>query len=142
MFEKTERIGQRRHETIRLVRDVLRAMFIQMFGDPEVNQHRFPMGLIRDMVASASYGTSEKASDELRQFPVLRMGNITYEGGWDLSNLKYVDLDPRSREKYLARAGDLIFNRTNSKELVGKTAVFDRADPMAIAGYLVRGSHE
>ena len=31
------------------------------------------------------------------------------------------------------------FNRTNSKELVGKTAVYRRDEPMAFAGYLVRG---
>ena len=38
----------------------------------------------------------------------------------------------------MAKNGDLLFNRTNSKELVGKTAVFDQVEPMAFAGYLIR----
>jgi type I restriction enzyme S subunit len=66
------------------------------------------------------------------------MNNITYEGWWNMAALKYVDLDERVQEKYLSRKGDLLFNRTNSKELVGKTAVYERDEPMAIAGYLVR----
>jgi type I restriction enzyme S subunit len=66
------------------------------------------------------------------------MNNITYEGGWDFSSMKYVDLDEASAHKYLTRKGDLLFNRTNSKELVGKTAVYMQDEPMAIAGYLVR----
>jgi type I restriction enzyme S subunit len=41
-------------------------------------------------------------------------------------------------DKYTVKEGDLIFNRTNSKELVGKTAVFDLKKEMAIAGYLIR----
>jgi type I restriction enzyme S subunit len=44
----------------------------------------------------------------------------------------------KDKPKYLAQKGDLLFNRTNSKELVGKTAVFEEDKPMAIAGYLVR----
>lgn len=55
---------------------------------------------------------------------------------WDA--LKYVDLDPSEESKYLAIRGDLLFNRTNSKELVGKTSVYESDEPMAIAGYLIR----
>ena len=113
-------------------------MFIDLFGDPEQNPKRFPIGSIRDLVASANYGSSEKANEESGRFAILRMNNITYEGWWDMSSLKYVDLDERTQDKYLARKGDLLFNRTNSKELVGKTAVYERDEPMAIAGYLVR----
>lgn len=69
---------------------------------------------------------------------MLRMGNITYSGAIDFSGLKYVDLSKKDQPKYLVEKGDLLFNRTNSKELVGKTAVYDRDDVAAIAGYLIR----
>ncbi|MCC2479780.1 restriction endonuclease subunit S, partial [Bacillus paranthracis] len=62
----------------------------------------------------------------------------TYKGYMDFSNLKYIDLDEKERDKYLVQEGDLLFNRTNSKELVGKTAVFAEKEPMVIAGYLIR----
>ena len=66
------------------------------------------------------------------------MNNITYNGEMDFTDLKYVDLEKKEVSKYIAKKGDLLFNRTNSKELVGKTAVFESNTPMAIAGYLIR----
>lgn len=138
ILDKADSLRRKRQEAIRLADELLRAVFIDMFGDPGSNPKNFKTGTIRDLVASANYGTSEKASEEVGQYAILRMNNITYQGGWDFSSLKYVDLDPATAHKYLTQRGDLLFNRTNSKELVGKTAVYMRDEPMAIAGYLVR----
>ena len=91
-----------------------------------------------DLMAAVNYGTSKKAHPTDGAFPILRMGNITYEGGWELGDLKFIDLDKNERSKYLVQRGDILFNRTNSKELVGKTAVYRSDIPMAFAGYLVR----
>jgi type I restriction enzyme S subunit len=67
------------------------------------------------------------------------MNNITRNGDLDLRDLKYMDLHQADHEKYLVRAGDVLFNRTNSAELVGKTAIVPAsAPPLAYAGYLVR----
>jgi type I restriction enzyme S subunit len=66
------------------------------------------------------------------------MNNLTYEGNWDFSSLKYMDMDEKDEGKYLVKDGDILFNRTNSKELVGKTAVYRENKSMAYAGYLVR----
>lgn len=113
------------------------AVFLEMFGEPVSNTKGWPMGRIGDLAVQVNYGTSKKAGNT-GQFPILRMGNITYDGGWDLSDLKYIDLDEREATKHLAYQGDVLFNRTNSRELVGKTAVFREPEPMAFAGYLVR----
>lgn len=138
ILDKADSIRRKRLKAISLTEEFLRAVFIDMFGDPETNQKSFHKGTIRDLVSSANYGTSEKANEHMGQYPILRMNNITYGGGWDFSSMKYVDLDETSAHKYMAKKGDLLFNRTNSKELVGKTAVYMRDEPMAIAGYLVR----
>lgn len=138
ILDKADSLRRKRREAIRLANEFLRAVFIDMFGDPEANPKSFAKGTIRDLVSSANYGTSEKASEQMGRYPILRMNNITYGGGWDFSSMKYVDLDEASAHKYMAQKGDLLFNRTNSKELVGKTAVYMRDEPMAIAGYLVR----
>lgn len=92
---------------------------------------------IGDFVISTQYGTSKKAN-EPQGIPVLRMGNITYEGELDLKDLKYVELDELERKKFNLKNGDILFNRTNSPELVGKTTVYDSQSEMTFAGYLVR----
>ena len=66
------------------------------------------------------------------------MNNITYKGGWDFTNLKYIDIEDKDVNKYLVKYGEVLFNRTNSKELVGKTAVYREQTPMAYAGYLIK----
>lgn len=138
ILEKVESILESRKKIINLFDAFLNAKFLDMFGDPEINSKNFPVGCIRDLVSSVNYGSSEKPSEHCKGYPMLRMGNITYQGHWDLKDLKYIDLDERSKEKSLVKKGDLLFNRTNSKELVGKTAVFDSDIEMAFAGYLIR----
>ena len=94
---------------------------------------------IADFIESTQYGTSKKAKED-GDIPILRMGNVTYSGKIDMTDLKYIDLDERELEKFSLKNGDLLFNRTNSAELVGKTAVFESFSDQIIsyAGYLVR----
>ena len=138
ILDKADAIRQKRVQAIKLADDFLRAKFLEMFGTPANNIHRFPKGTIRDLVDSVNYGTSAKASIDSGEYPILRMGNITYQGRWDFTDLKYLDLSVKEKDKYLVKEGDLLFNRTNSKELVGKTAVYEEDRPMAFAGYLIR----
>ncbi|EEU0009758.1 restriction endonuclease subunit S [Escherichia coli] len=138
ILDKVDGIHKKREQAIKLADDFLRAKFLEMFGTPANNIHRFPKGTIRDLVDSVNYGTSAKASIDSGEYPILRMGNITYQGRWDFTDLKYLDLSVKEKDKYLVKEGDLLFNRTNSKELVGKTAVYEEDRPMAFAGYLIR----
>jgi type I restriction enzyme S subunit len=138
ILDKADAIRRKRQQAIQLADEFLHSVFLDMFGDPVRNPKDFPKGTIRDFVETANYGSSGKASETEGEYPMLRMGNITYEGGWDFTKLKYIDLSEKDKPKYLTQKGDLLFNRTNSKELVGKTAVFEEEKPMAIAGYLVR----
>ncbi|PHE54665.1 restriction endonuclease subunit S [Bacillus pseudomycoides] len=83
-------------------------------------------------------GTSVKASTENIGVPVLRMNNIK-KGKVALSNLKYLDKNVKDLPKLYLRHGDLLFNRTNSYELVGKTGVFEGInDEFTFASYLIR----
>lgn len=81
------------------------------------------------------YGTSKKSSSR-GEIAVLRMGNLQ-QGEIDYSDLVYSS-DKEDIDKYLLTYGDLLFNRTNSSEWVGKTAIY-RGEVSAIyAGYLIR----
>jgi type I restriction enzyme S subunit len=139
ILDKADAIRRKLQQSLRLYDDFLRSTFLDMFGDPVTNPKGWPIATIRDLLTETAYGTSKKASESEGKFPCLRMNNITYSGGWDFKSLKYVDLDKHEQSKNLVHAGQLLFNRTNSKELVGKTAVYRRKEPMAFAGYLVRG---
>jgi type I restriction enzyme, S subunit len=90
-----------------------------------------------EVTIDISYGTSEKA-DSTGEIPVLRMGNITTNGEILYSNLKYVSSSISDLPKLYLQNGDLVFNRTNSYELVGKSGVFENEEPYTLASYLIR----
>ena len=117
--------------------ELVRARFVEMFGDPIENQKDWEVVKIRDIVTDVRYGTSKPAVEGGR-YPYLRMNNLTVDGGLDLSDLKYIDIPDNEIEKCVVRKGDILFNRTNSIDLIGKTAVFNLLDDMVIAGYIIR----
>lgn len=90
------------------------------------------------MAMDVSYGTSQKAHLEAEGIPVLRMGNITSNGELSYSNLKYVSPKIKDLPRLYLESGDIVFNRTNSYELVGKSAVYRRDEPFTLASYLIR----
>lgn len=96
-----------------------------------------PAGKLGDFVVDCSYGTSEKTTDEATGVPILRMGNIR-NGQLDSTDLKYLHLSAKDRSKLSLQHGDILVNRTNSAELVGKCAVFDLEGEFAFASYLIR----
>jgi type I restriction enzyme S subunit len=108
-----------------------------MFGDPIINPKGWDVVAIGDVVTDVRYGTSRPAV-EGGKYPYLRMNNLTANGQLDLIDLKYIDIPDDELEKCIVRKGDVLFNRTNSIELVGKTAVFDLHEEMVIAGYIIR----
>ncbi len=87
------------------------------------------------MTCGVEYGTAAKSSKS-GSVPVLRMGNIQ-NAKFDWSDLVYSS-DEDEILKYALKAGDVLFNRTNSPELVGKTAIYRGERPALFAGYLIR----
>lgn len=137
MLDKVDEICKKRQQAIALLDELLQATFIDMFGDPIENEKGWDIGIIGEMFESVKYGSSNKGELE-GEVPILRMNNITYSGEMKLRDLKYINKD-QADEKYLVRPGDILFNLTNSKELIGKTAVYYGPEPMAYTKYLMRG---
>lgn len=90
---------------------------------------------IGDISKGAEYGSSKK-SDKQGMVPVLRMGNIQ-NGAFQWDDLVYSS-DEDEIKKYELHSGDVLFNRTNSPELVGKTAIYKGTSKAIFAGYLIR----
>ena len=90
------------------------------------------------LTCGMEYGTSAKSAKS-GTAPVLRMGNIQ-NAKFDWTDLVYTS-DEDEIAKYLLHDGDVLFNRTNSPELVGKTAIYNSERAAIFAGYLIRVNH-
>lgn len=84
----------------------------------------------------AQYGLSVRGSSSGR-YPILRM-NCQIDGRIHFNDLQYVNLDSNIFEKFRINEGDILFNRTNSWELVGRTAIYHSKEEAVFASYLIR----
>jgi len=91
------------------------------------------------MTCGVDYGTAAKSAKS-GAVPVIRMGNLQ-NGRIDWSDLVYTS-NSEEIARYQLRRGDVLFNRTNSPELVGKTALYIGERPAVFAGYLIRINHD
>jgi len=103
--------------------------------DSDLLQESWRYVSLDKLCESFQYGTSKKSLLS-GKVAVLRMGNIQ-DGEINWSNLAYSS-DEEEIGKYMLKPGDVLFNRTNSPELVGKSAIY-RGEHLAIfAGYLIK----
>lgn len=121
--ESHQKIGQAANQLIRSMLSEL------LDGD-------WPVVELGSVVQETQYGLSINAGSD-GQYPMLRMMNI--ENGLCVENdIKYVDLTEKDFEAYRLVDGDVLFNRTNSYELVGRTGVYELEGDHVFASYLVR----
>lgn len=104
---------------------------------------KYPEKKVKDLQKESLFGLSLKASltQKTGMIPMLRMPNIV-NGEIDCSQLKYLPrhscVTKKEPDKWLLRKGDFLINRTNSKELVGKSAVFHLDGEYTYASYVIR----
>jgi len=96
----------------------------------------WPLAPLGDLLTSVQYGLSDSLNSSGR-YPVLRMMNLE-DGKATADDLKYLDLSDSEFETYRLVSGDVLFNRTNSYELVGRTGIYDLRGDHVFASYLVR----
>ena len=87
-------------------------------------------------LTEAQYGVSARGSASGR-YPMLRMTN-QHRGRITADNLQYVELTDEQFRRFRVEKRDILFNRTNSLDLVGRTAVFELEGDFAFASYLIR----
>ena len=138
ILSRAEGIVRLQQQALDHAKALIPALFVEIFGDPATNPKGWPVVTLGDILSACDYGSSSKAGDDTNGYPVLRMGNVTYAGELDDSNLKYIELDDAEYQKYALQTGDILFNRTNSKDLVGKTGLWDGRYPAIAASYFIR----
>ncbi len=139
ILDQADRLRRLRAQADAKAGRILPALFIKMFGDPATNPMGWPAGDLGDAILETQYGTSKRANTEGRGVLVVRMNNISASGMVELSDVKYVDLNDSELEQQRLKPSDLLFNRTNSADLVGKTGLWTQSTvPAVAASYLIR----
>jgi type I restriction enzyme S subunit len=138
ILDQADSLRKSRSEANALSDRILAAIFRKVFGEPATNPMGWPEYRIGDLFAETLYGTSARANDLRQGIAVVRMNNIDSEGRVDLKSLKYIELPESEITRLELRRGDILFNRTNSQELVGKTGLWVDRLKAVPASYLIR----
>lgn len=91
---------------------------------------------IGDVLVSAQYGLNLPVKPD-GTVPIIGMKDMV-AGRVENSGWGCVDLPASSRARFLLRDGDILLNRTNSPDLVGKVALWDRSEGAVFPSYIVR----
>ena len=89
-----------------------------------------------DVLELCQYGLSVKM-EETGKYPIIKMDDIV-NGIVIPDKVKYIDLDEKTFKNFKLEKGDILFNRTNSYELVGRTGIFLLRGDYVFASYLIR----
>ncbi|MBX3077082.1 restriction endonuclease subunit S [Candidatus Obscuribacterales bacterium] len=136
-LQKILEAAQLRNESRRCAAQMEGAVFAD--AALQTTEHGYSSAFLNDVITISQYGISKRADSNVTGTPILRMGNIQ-NGHFDYSSLKYIELTQQEKSKYLLDQGDILVNRTNSLELVGKAAVFNNSEKheFVFASYLIR----
>jgi type I restriction enzyme S subunit len=124
ILDQADAIRRKRRNAIEAAADLPLAIFLDMFGDPSANRERWPVVPMGQLFASPpNYGTMQQPFSHPSGWLDLRVANIQ-EGVLDLSDRKYVELEPTMISRHEVRDGDLLLARAiGSKEHLGKCIV-------------------
>ena len=137
-MEQADRLRRTRRYALELTDTFLPAAFLELFGDPLTQSQGWDRGHNRGCCSISRSTDFAKSNSVTQGYPVLGMGNITNKGSLDLSTLAYVICPRTNFRASHSQRGDIIFNRTNSTELVGKTACWNLDTNAVLASYLIR----
>lgn len=132
IFAATAKARENAEKNLKNSRELFEAYLNNIFASQGEGWEEVSLGSVCDDV---EYGTSAK-SRKVGRIPVIRMGNVQ-NGRLNWDKLVYTN-DGEEIKKYKLKMNDVLFNRTNSEELVGKTAIYKGERPAIFAGYLIR----
>jgi type I restriction enzyme S subunit len=127
ILEKADAAREKRRKASKLTEEFLQSMFLEMFGDPVTNPKGWVPGNFGDMVRETKLGLAKGSSQQGDHLPYfyVKMNNIAGNGILDLDEIVKVDASDAQVADFSLERGDFLFNTRNSRELVGKTALFN-----------------
>ncbi|WP_433784726.1 restriction endonuclease subunit S [Pseudomonas frederiksbergensis] len=126
ILDKADAIRRKRQQTIKLADELLRATFLDMFGDPVSNPKGWEVQPLRHYIVHANNGISRRREElENRGDIVLRLQDVQYDGIHFEKELNRIALDDAERSRFRLEIGDILFIRVNGNpDYVGRSAVF------------------
>jgi type I restriction enzyme, S subunit len=129
ILEKVTNLIEKREKTITLFDDLMRASFLDIFGEPTRNTKGWERDLLGNhiikIIAGSSYGGDEKSAIQDDELGVLKISSVT-RGVFDPNEYKAVKKNIIKKKIVKPSKGDLLFSRANTMELVGATCLVDK----------------
>lgn len=133
ILDQADALRVKRREALAQLDSLTQSIFIEMFGDAQVDPNRWQKVAFDEIVKESRIGLV-RGSQELdsgHPFPYLRMNAITRQGGLKIEGALFAKASAEELNIYKLRRDDFLFNTRNSRELVGKTALF-RSDDLCL----------
>ena len=124
ILDQAETLRTQRRTALALLDSLTQSLFLDMFGDPVANDRGWPKVTVSDFVAGFESGKSLVADDEedsASKYRVLKVSAVT-SLEYKPEQSKAVPPDYAPPQSHIVRAGDLLFSRANTSELIGATA--------------------
>ena len=131
ILDKTLQIIECRQKQLQKLDDLVKARFVEMFGDPDKNPYGWNLSSIGALIASCEAGWSGNGTQREKQdgeVAVLKVSAVT-KGYFIPSECKVLDNQSNIKKYIYPQAGDLLFSRANTREMVGATAVVTKDFP-------------
>jgi len=140
VLDRAEALQAKRRATLALLETLTQSLFLEMFGDPELNSHRWhqlPLGEL--VVSGPQNGLYRPAADYGEGTRILRIDGF-YDGFvTSLDSLKRVRIAPSDIELFALRSNDIVINRVNSREYLGKSALIPQlSEPVVFESNMMR----
>ncbi len=141
ILDRTHILIQKRQQTMEILDHLVKAVFFDMFGDPQLNQKKLHKIKLSLLTSCFKYGTSKKSEENKNAgVPIIRIPNIQ-NGEVNFLDLKYTRLTDIELDSLKLQHGDLLFVRTNGNpDYIAKCAVYNKENNViyAFASYLLR----
>ncbi|MBM95682.1 MAG: restriction endonuclease subunit S [Oceanospirillaceae bacterium] len=127
ILDKADAIRRKRQQAIQLADEFLRAVFLDMFGDPVTNPKGWGVVMLDDVLEAIESGSSPKCETRVahdKEWGVLKLGAVT-TGAFIASENKAIFSDYEPNLKYEVKPGDLLFTRKNTFNLVAAVALVE-----------------
>lgn len=126
ILDQADALRAKRREALAQLDSLTQSIFMEMFGEYRHGRIRWPIEMFEQLTTDTQIGLVRGAEDIGPDFetPYVRMNALGRRGEFFPSLVQRTDATPQELMDYSLRVGDLLFNTRNSKELVGKTALF------------------
>lgn len=123
VLDQADRLRKLRAEADKKAERILPALFINMFGDPLLNQKGFAIEPMGELLTLVRNGTTADQNTDGRGYPVTRIETIS-DGVINPEKVRYVQLSVNELKKWKIEIGDILFSHINSETHIGKTAIY------------------